>query len=588
MALKSGFYNAIEVDGVFDRVYSADEYTNFYSAFLRDGVRRSGQNDFVCTSNGLIITVAAGFAICGSKWINNETAVSLPAVVPPVGEYSRIDRVFLHVDTTEATRAASIVYRQGTAAANPTPPAKSADTGVFELCLCNVRVAPNATEVVLNDTRADSTLCGWITTPVGYDDFFNSLDSAFNEYMNNAQTEFETWFAEIRESLAVATLFKKYTWYIETTATTTTSITFDIPQYDPTGVDIVEVFTNGMLEIENVDYLIDGSTITFTNPKIEGSQILVVVYKSIDGEGLGSVSDEVTALQNQVDAMADAYEFNYICNGETDNEELYNLVSPKLATLAPNGSILIHIYGTFGVSNAIARFGSETSGDNSGIIFWFGTNLGDKRIILDFANASPVVVDGSQITTMRTSQGTFNTNGIRYFAINSNGYLEFKNGVFELTNIRGFSGNNTKLKLTDCFVSMSFVSDYWGDYNSVVAWNGIFERCKFKIFNGTCFETDSLTKLIRVIDCDCYSYAPANTPTRAGIVLHVNAGSAGAVQTERMNCPVVAETGFVQRYAILDDITSNTHGSYLNTITTLPIQATNQNVSGTLNLSIPY
>ena len=33
MALKSGFYNAFEVDGVYDRTYSADEYTDFYAAF---------------------------------------------------------------------------------------------------------------------------------------------------------------------------------------------------------------------------------------------------------------------------------------------------------------------------------------------------------------------------------------------------------------------------------------------------------------------------------------------------------------------------------------------------------------------------
>ena len=53
MALQSGFYNAMEIDGTFDRVYSADEYTNFYSAFIRDGVRRSGEDDFKVTANGL-------------------------------------------------------------------------------------------------------------------------------------------------------------------------------------------------------------------------------------------------------------------------------------------------------------------------------------------------------------------------------------------------------------------------------------------------------------------------------------------------------------------------------------------------------
>ena len=43
--LKSGFYNAMKVNSVYDRKYNADDYSNVFSAFIRDGVRRSGAND---------------------------------------------------------------------------------------------------------------------------------------------------------------------------------------------------------------------------------------------------------------------------------------------------------------------------------------------------------------------------------------------------------------------------------------------------------------------------------------------------------------------------------------------------------------
>ena len=205
MALKSGFYNAIEAGGVYDRVYSADEYTNFYSAFLRDGVRRSGADDLKCTAAGLVVTVGVGYAICGSKWVHNDTAATLSTITPPVGEYSRIDGVFLHVDTNEITRAASFVYRTGTPAAEPQAPAKDSTSGVFELLLCTVRVAPNATTVLLTDTRANPTLCGWVTTPVGYDDYFVSLDDQFNEWLQHSQNDFDEWFANLRQTLAVTT-----------------------------------------------------------------------------------------------------------------------------------------------------------------------------------------------------------------------------------------------------------------------------------------------------------------------------------------------------------------------------------------------
>jgi hypothetical protein len=306
MALKSGFYNAVETEsGVYDRTYSADEYTNFYSAFLKDGVRRSGMNDFVCSANGLIVTIGAGYAICGSKWIHNDTAAVLAAITPPTGQYSRIDGVFLRVDTNEETRAASFVYRNGTAAASPVPPAKDTTAGIFELCLCYVNVAPNATTVSITDKRGDPAVCGWVTSPVGYDDYFELYDSEFSAYMTAAQNAFDSWFSNLRETVATTTLFKQYTQYIRTTTATTSTVDVEIVQYDPTGVDILQVYCNGMLLIAGSDYLLNGTTITFTTPKILGTEILIVVYKSIDGAGLGSVSDEVTELQNQVSELTE-------------------------------------------------------------------------------------------------------------------------------------------------------------------------------------------------------------------------------------------------------------------------------------------
>lgn len=309
MSLKSGFYNAIETSvGVYDRVYSADEYTNFYSAFLKDGVRRSGDNDFMVSASGLVLTVAQGYAICGSKWIHNETAEILPTITPPTGLFPRIDGVFLHVDTNEATRAASFVYRQGEESETPEPPAKDTTAGVYELCLCYVEVMPNATAVSITDKRGDSSVCGWVTSPVGYDDYFEEFETAFNAYMQESENAFNTWFANLRETVATTTMFKQYTQTIETTGSSTSTVTVSIIQYDPTGVDILQVYCNGMLLIEDIDYTISGTTITFTVPKIAGTKILIVVYKSIDGAGLGSVSDAVEELQNDVAELQTAVE----------------------------------------------------------------------------------------------------------------------------------------------------------------------------------------------------------------------------------------------------------------------------------------
>lgn len=415
MALKSGFYNAFEIDGEYDRTYSAIEYTNFYSAFLTEGVRRSNDDDLKCTASGLVISIAAGYAICGSKWVHNESAFELPAVVPPVGSYSRIDRVFLQVDTTEAVRAASFVYREGTPAANPQPPAKSSATGVFELCLANVTVAPNASSVTIQDTRAVPSLCGWVKTPVDQ-----------------------------------------------------------------------------------------------------------------------------------------AMEYNYICNGSTDNEDLAAFLESKRAAIPANGSIKVNIFGTFGATNPATW------------LFVFNTDWGNKKIILDFANCSPL-----------------NIEGFRYFIFAANPF-EIHNLSANLVNVGSFATQSTKkLYMKNCRVNMSMNS---GNDYAVFAYNGTFDNCVINVLNGVCFLTVTDTKMIRVNGCECYAYG-TDAVYYSGYVLFASQNV--PVVTNQLICPTVAVEGFTQKKAIHDH-EAGAHASYTDTITALTIDAPNQNVAGTVPLSVSY
>ena len=415
MALKSGFYNAFEVDGVYDRTYSADEYTDFYAAFLTDGVRRSNDDDLKCTASGLVISIAAGYAICGTKWVHNESAYELPAVVPPVGSYSRIDRVFLHVDTTEGTRAASFVYREGTPAATPTPPDKSSATGVFELCLANVTVAPNASSVTIQDTRAVPSLCGWVKTPVDQ-----------------------------------------------------------------------------------------------------------------------------------------ALEYNYICNGATDNVDLMAFLESKRATIPANGSIKVNVYGTFGATNP------ETW------LFPFSSSWANKRVIFDFANCSPLNLEGF---------GNF------IYALNP---IEIYNLNANLVNFGNFAAQSAKfIYMKNCRINMSMNN---GNDYAVFAYNGTFENCVINVLNGVCFLTVNDTKMIRINGCECYAYG-TEAIYYSGYVLFASQNV--PVVTNQLICPTVAVEGFTQKKAIHDH-EAGVHASYTDTITALTIDAPNQNIAGTVPLSVSY
>lgn len=580
MALNSGFYNALESGGVYDRVYSADEYTNFYSAFIKDGVRRSGEDDFKCTASGLVITIAAGYAICGSKWVHNDAIYTLPAITPPVGDYSRIDGVFLHVDTNEATRAASIIYRQGTPASTPTAPAKDTTAGVYELCLCTVGVAPSATTVTLTDTRGNSELCGWITTPVGADDFFQVYDDEMTQFIEQGEADFNDWFEEVRDTLASVTLFKQYTWYYKTTATQTTDVTFSIAQYDPTGVDIVNVYVNGMREVAGVDYTLSGSTITFTNSKVAGTEIFVVVYKSIDGRGLGSVSDEITELQTQVGAMQDAYEFNYVCNGNNDRDGIVSLARTLKENTGDYDTIKINVYGDFGQTDYSTHAGSMFEFENYSGSVSERDDWAHRKLILDFSHCSCVNLDGSLHTGQYASPAAV-------FGWNmNNATLRIVDLTIIFANITAFIMPTQGKRITCDYCRIWHNGSNIG--GAYIAGGGTFNNCRCSVTSGSCFRTGFAGGgILKVNGGEYYAFkkTSASNNDYDGYVIHV--ANPIPVFTSQMSCPTVSRSGFTQVAAIYDTVSPNTaHASYSDTLTALTITATGQNVRGTISQSV--
>lgn len=562
MALNSGFYNAMLVNGDYDRKYNADDYKNVFAAFLKDGVRRSGIDDFRVRASGLTLTVNMGYAICGGRWVNLDANHTFAAITPPVGDYTRIDAVVLRVDATESTRAASLLIRTGTPASNPVAPAKSTATGVTELILAHVRVAPSATSVTITDTRSNANLCGWVTTPVGYDDYFTTLD-----------TEFNNWFAGVRDEVASVTLFKQYKWRMVLT-NSATGVTFSIPQYTSGGTDIIQVYVNGLLETEGVDYSLAGNTITFSTAgggsgtKAAGTEIVVLCYKSIDGTGLGSVSDEITALQNAVAELANTNDYIYICNGATDNVELSKIADAWLGSNTSYGSKIIRVYGTFGATAAYSGSGTEASPYN-----WIraGSNTPtNRKIIFDFSGCSQINIS--------CTAGTYNT--IFYgIAVNIIGANVIATGEADITMFSRVAG--TVVNAEDCRFWITADTGY-------IARGGTLRncRCSLTLNAGDAFCFNVLSGgLLRLFGGEYYAYAPSGSNQSA--VIYINSAQADAVaMTYGINCPRESRSGYVQTNAV-NVLTDSALCSFTDTMTTLGVVAAGQNIRGTLAIDKP-
>lgn len=563
MAQQSGFFNAFKDGAVYAPKYNANDFSNNLAAIISTGVRRSEDNDLrVEAAGGMALTVKVGRAWINGRYYYND-AIFTDYTVPtaPVGDRARIDRVVLRLTIDGVKQDILLNYLTGTPAVTPAAPALTRTGSIYEIALADIYVAPNATSLTqenITDQRANKDLCGWITSPVGYEDFFTALDA-----------EFQDWFSARRTDLAVATLYTQYHDRVEIENLTDT-VTFNIPQYDPTGVDILEVYVNGSRVIEGSEFTASGSVITFAAQKIAGTIVDVFVIKSIDGTGLGSVEDRVTALENQMSTVKNIGDYIYICNGYDDNVKLSELAQAFLADDTDYSQKIISVYGTFG-----AHAPYDGSGLSTSRYRWFSLGSAGttkKKIVFDFEGCSQI--------TLNCQAGYYYIGfyGLGVNIKNANIVVNHKNteGSFQM-----FSANQGACYAENC----RFIIDAY--QGSFIAQTGTFTNCKGDVTNARgdsyCFNVSS-NGLLRVNGGEYYAYTGQNTYNAAAVYIDASAANAVAI-TYGMNCPTVAKASHYQKNAVL---CNGGAGAFNDTITNLTVKAsTGQNVRGTYAQSKP-
>lgn len=555
MAEKSGFFNALQVDGGYDRTYNANDYCDSLAVVISNGVLRSTADDLKVTANGLVPTVAAGWGWIKGHYYYNDTALSLAAVTAPVGG-SRYDRIMLRFDNTLQQRRIHIVYVEGIASNNPTPPTPTRTDSVYELVLADLYITANATGMTVTDQRGNAELCGWVYSVSGDASFFTSLDNSFN-----------TWFQSARDTLSSVTLFKRYTDII-TLASQTLTVSFNIPQYDE-DTCFIEVYVNGILD---TDYTRNGNVITFNGlGLVAGTVVTVNAYKSIDGTGIETVADEITELQNQMSQVQGNGKYVYKCTGLNDNLSISQIANAiitntynknDVTTVAAafleglgatrqsgttytlnfdeEAQIGIDIVGKCGVSTAYSGAGTSANpykwfniGESNGETF--GTK---KRIIFDFAKCDKISVN--------CAANTYN-----YIFFGSD--LTIKNIKCFVTsagagcNIYAVMGraNNGRINVDNCRFTISSTGI------ARIADHGTFTNCygyiKSETSSAFCFSPKSIG-LIRLIGGEYYAYVKSTSGQISAIVYNTASDTDGVLMATDIHCPVVALENYTQSY----------------------------------------
>lgn len=517
---KSGFFNAILTNGEPDRKYNANDYCDNLAVVISNGVLRGVDDDLRVTASGMIVTVGVGRAWIDGHYYVNDTPHAFGAISAPIGG-TRYDRVFLRLDKNLAARSVTLVYQQGTAGDTPTKPAPVRDGNIYDIVLADIFIGTNATSVTVTDTRGDADLCGWVYSTSGDNSFFASLDAAFN-----------TWFGGVKDTLSSVTLFKRYNWrtVLATAANTTT---FNIPQYDAETC-FIEVFVNGILKTETAEYSIAGSVLTFGATLIAGTEIEVKCYKSVDGTGIMSVSDEITELQNAVAALNTTGEYEYICNGVDDNVKLSEIAQAWLNGGTDYGSKVVKVYGTFGATAPHAGSGTASSPFR-----WLsvGTEASvNRRIAFDFSNCGQM--------SLPITGGTYNTvfHGYNAHII---GASVIASQTAAETVIHVFNSSGGAVLAENCRFWLTSYRD------SRIGQTGTFNNCRASVANiinnSYCF-LPFTESLLRINGGEYYAYTGSGSAQSS--VVGQSSANAVTILTG-VNAPTLSRSGYYQTNSVL-------------------------------------
>ena len=208
MALYSGFFNSLNGD----RKYNAAQIGRYLHGIITSGVYANVSDSLqVLATGGMTVAVQPGRAMLDFQFIENDEPYGL--TIAGGGSLPRYDIVVLRLDMD--ARTITIEVKEGTPSSSPAYPSLVRTDVVKEYMLAAIYVGKLATALTqsnITDTRADTSVCGWVVGAVRQVDtstLFAQWQAAYNEAISEMdealaaqQQTFEEWFKEIAENFA--------------------------------------------------------------------------------------------------------------------------------------------------------------------------------------------------------------------------------------------------------------------------------------------------------------------------------------------------------------------------------------------------
>lgn len=558
MAEKSLFFNALpstEYDTGYDRNYNADDISDWLSVVWDNGVVKGGLK--VEAATGMTVNLNVGrAAIQGKAYINN--AITSFTVAPNGAASTRYDYIILRFNNNVAVRSIEAMLITGTTSLPTTAGSLTRSGNIYDLMLCYIAVAPSTSSI----TQAN------ITDTRGYDNSVNSGGSYVYGDLANACPYFTAVKGYDNYYDAIIQSFES----VVTMASAGTTVVTNLPAslYND-AYSIIEVYTNGIKENDNA-YTVSATseyiTITFTASKNAGAVITVDLGNFIDGEGLSTAIAQYNQFVEDVTELQQANEYNYYCNGSTDNVEITNLVNTFINGGNDYKSMRLNIIGNFGYTYMVGGSGTSVSPYQ---VFNFAS--GNRKVTLDFSNCSAinVSVSGVYANVFNMTTGNITIDNLNLIAT----------GTASGTVIRVFNTPNATIECNNCRMWVT------GYQDSLISLCGTFNNCrctvKNSINNSYCFLTSG-TGLLTLMGGVYYAYCGSSS-LKSAVVAQSAAGAVSLLYG--VIAPTSAVTGMYQTNSIYQ---VNQNGNYINcrdlvSALTVSVQSGYSTVAGTISLS---
>lgn len=188
MAQESGFFNAVQSGGVYDRTYNAADFADYFSSFIGNGVFLNANSDGlqVVAKTGLTVTVKAGRAFIDGYYYH--LTENMDVTLQANNTSSAVNRMIV-CELNLTDRQITVKARDG----QQTP---TNNGTIHELVLAVVNVGAGVSSIsnsVISDMRPNKTYCGFVEAVV------ENVD--FTSLYNQMQTSFNEWFDEVKDQL---------------------------------------------------------------------------------------------------------------------------------------------------------------------------------------------------------------------------------------------------------------------------------------------------------------------------------------------------------------------------------------------------